>query len=80
MHRIRFRHGVIDQMKADRHFASDAQAAAALGVTVDQLEQLRHGAPISAEMAMQFAAVQGTGYRLDMWIEEIPPAEHKQTA
>ncbi|MFT3661963.1 MAG: hypothetical protein QM809_11335 [Gordonia sp. (in: high G+C Gram-positive bacteria)] len=72
MNRIRFREGVIDAMKREHNFESDAQAAAALGVTADQLERLRHGAPISADMALQFAAVQGTGYRIDLWIEPVP--------
>lgn len=72
MNRIRFRHGVIDQMKRERHFDSDTQAAAALGITVDQLERLRHGAPISGEMALQFAAVQGTGVSIVEWVEPVP--------
>ena len=72
MHRIRFRKGAIDAMKADRNFVSDSQAAAALGVTVDELDRLRQGAPISGEMALQFAAVQGTGLSISEWVEPIP--------
>ncbi|WP_298446215.1 hypothetical protein [Gordonia sp. (in: high G+C Gram-positive bacteria)] len=74
MNRIRFRRGVIDQMKQDRHFNSDTQAAAALGLAgVDDLERLRHGAPITTELAARFAAVQGTGYDLSQWVEPWTP-------
>ena len=67
--KIRFRHGVIDVMKRDRNLDSDAQAAAVLGIGVDDVERLRQGALISGEMALQFAAVQGTGTRIDQWVE-----------
>ncbi|QRY62699.1 XRE family transcriptional regulator [Gordonia sp. PDNC005] len=72
MQNLRLRPGVIDAMKADRNFDSDAQAAAALGVTVVELERLRHGAIISPHMALQVAAVQGTGFDLSRWVEQVP--------
>lgn len=72
---LRLRPGVIDQIKADRRFDSDTQVGAALGVSADDVERLRHGAPINPEMALQVAAVQGTGYDLSPWVERIPARE-----
>lgn len=72
MHHIRLRSGVIDAMMADRNFESDGQAAASLGITVDELDRLRNGAEISARMALQVAAVQGTGFDLSRWVEQVP--------
>lgn len=71
MHRIRLRRGVIDQIKRDRNLDSDAQIAAVLGVTVAEVEQLRHGAAISPEMALLVATIQGDGFDLSRWVEAI---------
>lgn len=71
MNQIRLRRGVIDQIRADRNFSSDAQTAAALGVTVDELERMRHGAPVSPQMALQVAVIQGSGFDLSQWVEPI---------
>lgn len=71
MHRIRLRDGVIEQIKQDRNLDSDSQIAAVLGVTVTEVEQLRHGAAISPEMALLVAVIQGSGHDLSRWIEDI---------
>lgn len=75
MHQIRLRRGVIDQIRTDRNFNSDAQIAAALGVTVDELDRMRHGAPISPQMALQVAVIQGSGFDLSQWVETVPAAQ-----
>ncbi|MFT4088169.1 MAG: hypothetical protein QM658_13670 [Gordonia sp. (in: high G+C Gram-positive bacteria)] len=67
--RLRLRRGAIDDMKTARNFTTDSQVAAALGVTTTELDHMRNGAQISPEMALQFAAVQGTGYNLSAWVE-----------
>lgn len=71
MQKLRLKSGVIDQIKKDRNLASDAQAAAILGVTVDQVEAMRHGAAISPAMALHVAVVQGSGYDLSRWAEPL---------
>lgn len=74
MTKIRFREGVIDQMKRDRNLDADSQACAALGVSIEDLDRMRHGAQISSRLALQFAAIQGTGFDLTRWVEPIPAA------
>lgn len=70
--RLRLRRGVIDTINADHNFRSDFQTAAALRVTVDDVEAMRHGAEVSAEMALLIASIQGSGFDLSQWVEPIP--------
>lgn len=71
MHRIRLRDGVVDQIKRDRNLDSDAQLGAVLGVTISEVERLRHGAAVSPEMALLVATIQGDGFDLSRWVEQI---------
>lgn len=66
---IRLRSGVIEQIKRERNVESDSQVGAILGVTPQEVEQMRHGASISAAMALRVASVQGTGFDLSQWVE-----------
>lgn len=71
MNPIRLRSGVIEQIKRERNVESDSQVGAILGVTPQEVEQMRHGARISAAMALQVASVQGTGFDLSRWVEFV---------
>lgn len=66
---LRLRPQVIEQIKKDRHIQSDTQVAAILGVTPQQVDQMRHGARISPAMALRIASVQGTEFDLSQWVE-----------
>ncbi|KXT57330.1 hypothetical protein Y710_09510 [Gordonia sp. QH-12] len=70
--RLRLRSGVIETIKADHNFRSDFQVAAALRVTVDDVEAMRHGAEISPDMALLVASIQGSGFDLSQFVEPIP--------
>lgn len=70
--RLRLRQGVIDALATDHNFRSDFQTAAALRVSVDDVEAMRHGAEISPEMALLVASIQGSGFDLSAFVEPIP--------
>ena len=74
MQKLRLRNGVIEAIKRDRHFDSDSQVAAALGVSVSDLDRIRHGAAVSPALALQVASVQGTGFDLSEWVETFQTA------
>ncbi|WP_181999428.1 XRE family transcriptional regulator [Corynebacterium diphtheriae] len=57
--RFRVRPGVLDHIMRTRRLQSDEQLAAALGTSIDNLADLRAGAPITARMALHIAALQG---------------------
>ena len=58
MQKLRLRKGVIEQIKSDRNLSSDFQVAAILGVTAEDVDRMRHGAPVSPAMAAM-AAIHG---------------------
>lgn len=72
MNQLRLRPGVIEQIKRDRNITSDTQVGAILGVGPAEVDAMRHGAHISADMALQVASVQGSGFDLSQWVEFIP--------
>ena len=75
MNPIRLRSGVIEQIKRDRNVESDSQVAAILGITPQEVEQMRYGARISPAMALRVASVQGTGFDLSEWVEFVVAGE-----
>lgn len=75
MQKLRLRKGVIEQIKSDRNLSSDFQVAAILGVTAEDVDRMRHGAPVSPAMAAHIAVIQGSGFDLSEWVEYIPARE-----
>lgn len=57
--RYRFRPGALDHIMRSRNLNTEAQLAAIIGVKPDDLPRLRAGAPITPELAMYVAVVQG---------------------
>ncbi|MCX7445865.1 hypothetical protein OS125_11545 [Corynebacterium sp. P7003] len=67
----RFRPGALETIAHQRNLSTDSQLAALLHVTTEELEQLRHGAPCSAAMAMHVSSIQGTPEYLAAWFDLI---------
>lgn len=56
-----FRPGAVDHIKKTRNFGSEEQLAAALLVSLDELDGLRRGeTPVTADEALYIAGMQGT--------------------
>lgn len=60
--KVRIRTGLIDQMKQNMRLSTDAQLAVVLNETVEAVEKLRDGEPVSWVTAMRIAALRGHEY------------------
>ena len=54
-----FRPGALEHIMRTRNLHSDAQLAAAIGITQDDLEKIRAGYPVTAELALKVTILQG---------------------
>ncbi|MDU0478355.1 hypothetical protein QVA66_03765 [Staphylococcus chromogenes] len=73
MTKLRLKPHTIDRIKSDRNLVSDFQVAAILGTTVEDVEAMRQGEPVSRAMALHVAEVQGSGFDLSEWVEYWTP-------
>ena len=69
--RFRVRPGVLDHIMRTRRLQTEEQLAAALGTTVDRLEDMRAGTPVTARMALHIATLQGDGDFIAGYCEPI---------
>lgn len=75
----RFRPGALETICASRNLATDAQLAALLGVTEQDLRRLRRGAPCNAMLALRVCAIQGTEDYVSAWFDVVQPP-YRRTA
>lgn len=54
-----FRPGALDHIKHTRKLQTEAQLAAAIGITLEDLGKVRDGAPVTTELALKVATLQG---------------------
>lgn len=73
--KLRMRQGAIEQIRRERNLSTEGQVAAVLGVTKNEVEEMRRGHEVSPAMALRVATIQGTGFDLSEWVETIDDSE-----
>lgn len=69
--RFTFRPGALDAIMRSRNLTTDEQLALFIGVFKEDLPKLRAGAPVSAELALRVAALQGDTHYLAAWFDQV---------
>ncbi|MFW9032726.1 hypothetical protein [Corynebacterium striatum] len=69
-----FRPGALEHIMRSRNLRTDKQLAAALGVRLDDLAEIRAGAPVSARLALKVSALQGDEKYIAAWFDPYEPA------
>lgn len=67
----RFRPGAIDALAAHHNLQTENAVAGFLGVNLDQLGKLRHGALVGLPMAMRVSTLTGFDYKFNPWMETV---------
>ena len=68
---MKVREGLIDQMKKSMKLATDSQLAVVLDETVEGVEKLRAGEPVSWATALRIAALRGLEFDAKEIVEPI---------
>lgn len=64
-----FRPGALEAIMRTRNLRTDAQLAAAIGITREGLEKARAGWPVTAELALKVSALQGDENYIAAWFD-----------
>lgn len=71
----RFRPGALDHIMRCRNLTSDAQLAAAIGVTSEDIPKLRAGFLVSARVALHVSQLQGDEHYISGLFETVKQAQ-----
>ena len=71
MMKVRVRAGLIDEMKRHMRLKTDSQLAVVLDESVEGVEKLRAGGPVSWATAMRIAALRGHDYDARKIVEPL---------
>lgn len=69
--KMRVRKGLLDQMKESMKLTTDSQLAVVLDETVEGVEKLRDGAPVSWATALRIAALRGLEFDATEIVEPV---------
>lgn len=69
--RYRFRPGALEAIMRSRNVNTDAQLALLIGVHDKDLEKIRAGWPVTAEVALRVSALQGDQNYIAAWFDQI---------
>ncbi|WP_257202977.1 hypothetical protein [Corynebacterium cystitidis] len=69
--RYTFRPGALDAIMRSRNLTTDDQLALFIGVRREDLEKLRAGYPVSAEVALRVSALQGDQNYIAAWFDRV---------
>ena len=72
--RYTFRPGALEAIQRSRNITTDEQLALYIGIEPKHLEKVRAGYPVSAEVALRVAALQGDKNYLAAWFDLEQPA------
>lgn len=69
--RYTFRPGALEAIMRTRNLRTDAQLAAAIGITKEDLEKVRAGWPVTIELAIKVSSLQGDEDYIAAWFERV---------
>lgn len=71
--RYTFRPGALDAIQRSRNLATEEQLALFIGTNLDGLAKIRAGWPVTAELALRVAALQGDKNYIGAWFDQVNP-------
>lgn len=69
--RYTFRPGALDAIQRSRNLATEEQLALFIGTNLDGLSKIRAGWPVTAEIALRVAALQGDKNYIGAWFDQV---------
>lgn len=71
--RYTFRPGALDAIQRSRNLNTEEQLALFIGTNLDGLSKIRAGWPVTAEVALRVAALQGDKNYIAAWFDQVNP-------